>query len=162
MKAENIEEAMTDRYEAPNFDLLLKACQTTAKALFPNFMFLDAPFNQNEKWRADDPKRYIYELATMGCRTRVFENVAGEKSSLGRGNLSFTTLNMPRLAIEARIKAENLIEDERNKDAIEQKAKRNFHRIRTPNVRACSRSALRALSVSAYGPGTSVPVHDGK
>ena len=40
---------MTDRYEAPNFDLLLKACQTTAKALFPNFMFLDAPFNQNEK-----------------------------------------------------------------------------------------------------------------
>ena len=126
MKAENIEEAMTDRYEAPNFDLLLKACQTTAKALFPNFMFLDAPFNQNEKWRADDPKRYIYELATMGCRTRVFESVAGEKSSLGRGNLSFTTLNMPRLAIEARIKAENLIEDERNKDAIEQKAKEIF------------------------------------
>ena len=126
MKAENIEEAMTDRYEAPNFDLLLKACQTTAKALFPNFMFLDAPFNQNEKWRADDPKRYIYELATMGCRTRVFENVEGEKSSLGRGNLSFTTLNMPRLAIEARIKAENLIEDERNKDAIEQKAKEIF------------------------------------
>ena len=126
MKAENIEEAMTDRYEAPNFDLLLKACQTTAKALFPNFMFLDAPFNQNEKWRADDPKRYIYELATMGCRTRVFENVSGEKSSLGRGNLSFTTLNMPRLAIEARIKAENLIEDERNKDAIEQKAKEIF------------------------------------
>ena len=126
MKAENIEAAMTDRYEAPNFDLLLKACQTTAKALFPNFMFLDAPFNQNEKWRADDPKRYIYELATMGCRTRVFENVAGEKSSLGRGNLSFTTLNMPRLAIEASIKAENLIEDERNKDAIEQKAKEIF------------------------------------
>ncbi len=63
----------------------------------------------------------------MGCRTRVFENVAGEKSSLGRGNLSFTTLNMPRLAIEARIKAsENLIEDERNKDAIEQKAKEIF------------------------------------
>ncbi len=126
MKAENIEEAMTDSYEAPNFDLLLKACQTTAKALFPNFMFLDTPFNKNEKWRADDPKRYIYELATMGCRTRVFENVAGEKSSLGRGNLSFTTLNMPRLAIEARIKAENLIEDERNKDAIEQKAKEIF------------------------------------
>ncbi len=126
MKAENIEEAMTDHYEAPNFDLLLKACRTTAKALFPNFMFLDTPFNQNEKWKADDPKRYVYELATMGCRTRVFENVAGEKSSLGRGNLSFTTLNMPRLAIEARIKAESLVEDERNKDAIEQKAKEIF------------------------------------
>ena len=52
MKAENIEAAMTDSYEAPNFDLLLKACQTTAKALFPNFMFLDTPFNQNEKWKA--------------------------------------------------------------------------------------------------------------
>ena len=126
MKMESIEEAMKATYEAPNFDLLLKACQTTSKALFPNFMFLDTPFNKNEKWKADDPKRYIYELATMGCRTRVFENVAGEKSSLGRGNLSFTTLNMPRLAIEARIKAENLIEDERNKDAIEQKAKEIF------------------------------------
>ena len=126
MKAENIEAAMTDSYEAPNFDLLLKACQTTAKALFPNFMFLDTPFNQNEKWKVDDPQRYIYELATMGCCTRLFENVAGEKSSLGRGNLSFTTLNMPRLAIEARIKAENLVEDERNKDAIEQKAKEIF------------------------------------
>ena len=126
MKMEKIEDAMKSTYEAPNFDLLLQACQTTAKALFPNFMFLDTPFNKNEKWKANDPKRYIYELAPMGCRTRVFENVAGEKSSLGRGNLSFTTLNMPRLAIEARIKAENLIEDERNKDAIEQKAKEIF------------------------------------
>ena len=113
-------------FSAPNFDLFLKACRTTAKALFPNFMFLDAPFNQNEKWNINDPKRYRYELATMGCRTRVFENVAGEKSSLGRGNLSFTTLNMPRLAIEARIKAESIIEDKRNQDAIELKAKEIF------------------------------------
>ena len=113
-------------FSAPNFDLFLKACRTTAKALFPNFMFLDAPFNQNEKWNANDPKRYRYELATMGCRTRVYENVAGEKSSLGRGNLSFTTLNMPRLAIEARIKAESIIEDKRNADAIEMKAKEIF------------------------------------
>ncbi|GAE85230.1 ribonucleotide reductase [Bacteroides reticulotermitis JCM 10512] len=104
MAVENIEEAMKAKYEAPNFDLLLKACRTTSKALFPNFMFLDTEFNKNEKWDINDPKRYRYELATMGCRTRVFENIAGEKSSLGRGNLSFTTLNMPRLAIEARIK----------------------------------------------------------
>ena len=113
------------KFATPNFDLFLKACRTTAKALFPNFMFLDTPFNVNEKWRADDPKRYKYELATMGCRTRVYENVAGEKTSLGRGNLSFTTLNMPRLAIEARIKAESLIESN-NKDAIEIKAKELF------------------------------------
>ena len=113
------------KFTAPNFDLFLKACRTTAKALFPNFMFLDTPFNQNEKWRADDPQRYKYELATMGCRTRVFENVAGEKTSLGRGNLSFTTMNMPRLAIEARIKAENLVESS-NKDALMNKAKELF------------------------------------
>ena len=113
------------QFKAPNFDLFLKACRTTAKALFPNFMFLDTPFNKNELWRADDPHRYKYELATMGCRTRVFENVNGEKTSLGRGNLSFTTMNMPRLAIEARIKAESII-DSSNKEAIEQKAKEVF------------------------------------
>lgn len=113
-------------FESPNFDLFLQACRTTAKALFPNFMFLDTPFNQNELWDANDPKRYRYELATMGCRTRVYENIAGEKSSLGRGNLSFTTINMPRLAIEARIKAENMVDDNRNIDAVERKAKEIF------------------------------------
>ena len=112
-------------FEAPNFDLFLQACRTTAKALFPNFMFLDTPFNTHEKWDANDPQRYRYELATMGCRTRVFENLNGEKTSLGRGNLSFTTMNLPRLAIEARIKAENLTEGN-NKDAIEREAKEIF------------------------------------
>lgn len=112
-------------FEAPNFDLFLQACQTTAKALFPNFMFLDTPFNRHEKWRADDPKRYRYELATMGCRTRVFENLNGEKTSLGRGNLSFTTMNLPRLAIEARIKAESMA-DNHTSDAVEREAKAIF------------------------------------
>lgn len=112
-------------FEAPNFDLFLKACRTTAKALFPNFMFLDTPFNQHEKWDASNPKRYRYELATMGCRTRVFENLNGEKTSLGRGNLSFTTMNLPRLAIEARIKAESM-SDCQSQDAIERLAKEIF------------------------------------
>jgi len=132
---EDYEKALTDlpaalegkmRFRAPNFDLFLKSCQTTAKALFPNYMFLDTPFNQNDKWREDDPERFRYELATMGCRTRVFENLHGMKTSWGRGNLSFTTLNMPRLAIEARIKAENLVDDAHQKDAIEMKAKEFF------------------------------------
>ncbi len=124
---ENFDEALAGniKFSAPNFDLFLKACQTTAKALFPNFMFLDTPFNKHEKWNADDPERYKYELATMGCRTRVFENVAGEKTSLGRGNLSFTTMNMPRLAIEARIKAENIVNSTKE-EAIEIKAKEIF------------------------------------
>ena len=95
-------------FKAPNFDLYLRACQTTAKALFPNFMFLDTPFNANDKWNPDDPKRYRYELATMGCRTRVYEDLHGEKTALGKGNLSFTTINFPRLAIEAKRKAQEL------------------------------------------------------
>lgn len=56
--------------------------------------------------RLDDPKSYLHEVATMGCRTRVYENVRGPKSSVGRGNLSFTSINMPRLAIEAICEAE--------------------------------------------------------
>jgi ribonucleoside-triphosphate reductase len=86
--------------EDRNYDLYQLACKVTARRFFPNFVNLDAPFNQHEKWRADDPKRYQYEIATMGCRTRVFENRYGEKTSIGRGNLSFSTINIVRIAIE--------------------------------------------------------------
>lgn len=86
----------TDR----NYDLYCEACRVTARRFFPNFINLDATFNQHEAWKADDPKRYLYETATMGCRTRVFENRFGPKTSIGRGNLSFTTINIVRLAIE--------------------------------------------------------------
>lgn len=113
------------KFAAPNFDLLLEACRATSVALFPNFMFLDTPYNHHEKWRADDPHRYIYETATMGCRTRVFENLHGEKSSIGRGNLSFTSINMPRLAIEAKLKAETLYPDF-DKQEIQDKARSFF------------------------------------
>ena len=86
--------------EDRNYDLYCFACKVAARRFFPNFVNLDASFNQHEKWRADDPKRYLYEVATMGCRTRVFENRFGEKSSVARGNLSFSTINIVRLAIE--------------------------------------------------------------
>ena len=86
--------------EDRNYDLYCEACRVAARRFFPNFVNLDASFNQHEKWRADDPKRYLYEVATMGCRTRVFENRFGEKTSVARGNLSFTTVNIVRLAIE--------------------------------------------------------------
>ncbi len=86
--------------EDPNYDLYKLACKVTARRFFPNFVNLDATFNVHEKWNASDPKRYLYEVATMGCRTRVFENRFGEKTSIGRGNLSFTTINIVRLAIE--------------------------------------------------------------
>jgi ribonucleoside-triphosphate reductase len=84
----------------PNYDLYQLACKVTARRFFPNFLNLDATFNYHEDWRADDPERYKYEIATMGCRTRVFENRFGPKTSIGRGNLSFTTINIVALAIE--------------------------------------------------------------
>ena len=83
-----------------NYDLLELACKVTARRFFPNFINLDTSFNVNDLWRENDPERYKYECATMGCRTRVFENRHGEKSSVGRGNLSFTTINIVRLALE--------------------------------------------------------------
>ena len=88
--------------EDRNYDLYQLACKVTARRFFPNFLNLDATFNQNENWRADDPERYKWEIATMGCRTRVFENRFGPKTSVARGNLSFTTINIVKLAIECR------------------------------------------------------------
>ena len=88
--------------EDPNHDLYRLACKVSARRFFPNFLNLDATFNRHELWRADDPLRYRHEVATMGCRTRVFENRYGEKTSIGRGNLSFTTINIVRLALEVR------------------------------------------------------------
>ncbi len=86
--------------EDPNYDLYKFACKVTARRFFPNFLNLDATYNQDPDWKADDPKRYIHEVATMGCRTRVFDNKFGPRTSIGRGNLSFTTINIVRLAIE--------------------------------------------------------------
>lgn len=86
--------------EDPNYDLYLLACKVAARRFFPNFLNLDATFNQHELWKADDPRRFEHEVATMGCRTRVFENRYGKKTSIGRGNLSFSTINIVRLAIE--------------------------------------------------------------
>jgi len=86
--------------EDPNYDLYKFACRVSARRFFPNFLNLDASFNQDPAWQADDPRRFEHEVATMGCRTRVYENRFGPKTSIGRGNLSFTTINIVKLAIE--------------------------------------------------------------
>ena len=86
--------------EDRNYDLYKFACKVSARRFFPNFVNLDAPFNHHELWNPEDPKRYQWEVATMGCRTRVFENRFGPKTSIGRGNLSFTTINIVKLALE--------------------------------------------------------------
>lgn len=90
-----------------NYDLYKLACKVTAKRFFPNFINLDATFNQSELWNENDPKRYIHECSTMGCRTRVFEDIYGIKSSIGRGNLSFSTLNLVKMGIESMLKYPN-------------------------------------------------------
>lgn len=99
----NWDEAMTGKlkFKTKSFDLFLKACKVSSRRLFPNFVFLDSTFNKNEKWDAFDKNRYKYEVATMGCRTRVYSDINGEKTSVRRGNLSFSTINLVRLAIEA-------------------------------------------------------------
>lgn len=86
--------------EDPNYDLYQLACKVTAKRFYPNFINLDATFNQHEKWKANDPNRFYYEVATMGCRTRVFDDRFGEKTSVARGNLSFSTINIVKIAIQ--------------------------------------------------------------
>lgn len=88
--------------EDRNYDLYQLACKVSARRFFPNFLNLDATFNQHENWDINDPRRFEYEVATMGCRTRVFENRYGKKTSIGRGNLSFSTLNLVRMALECR------------------------------------------------------------
>ena len=88
--------------EDRNHDLYRLACKVSARRFFPNFLNLDATFNRDEAWHADDPKRYLHEGATRGCRTRGYENRFGDKTSVGRGNLSFTTINIVRLALETR------------------------------------------------------------
>jgi len=107
------------KFKAPNFDLFIRACEVSSRRLFPNFVFEDSTFNQNPLWKQEDPNRYKYEIATMGCRTRVFDNLFGEKSCVSRGNLSFTTINLPRLAIEARLECLETKKEVSNQDVVD-------------------------------------------
>lgn len=81
----------------PNYDLFKLACRVSAKRLFPNFSFIDAPFNY-QYYKEGDPDT---EVAYMGCRTRVMGNVYDPSREIvgGRGNLSFTSINLPRIAL---------------------------------------------------------------
>ena len=92
----------------PNYDLFKLSCRVSAKRLFPNFSFIDAPFNL-QYYREGD---YNTEVAYMGCRTRVMANAYDPKKEVvcGRGNLSFTSINLPRLGIEANGDVEKFFE----------------------------------------------------
>ncbi|MDR0832077.1 MAG: anaerobic ribonucleoside triphosphate reductase [Bacillales bacterium] len=84
----------------PNYDIFKRAIEVSAKRLFPNFSFIDAPFNL-QYYKKDD---YRTEISYMGCRTRVIGNVYDQTREIvtGRGNLSFTSINLPRLGILAK------------------------------------------------------------
>lgn len=94
-----IKEGINYNESDPNYSLFKLACRVSAKRLFPNFAFLDAPFNKQYYKEGD----YRTEIAYMGCRTRVIGNVYDPDNEIvtGRGNLSFTSINLPRLAIKA-------------------------------------------------------------
>lgn len=86
----------TNFYEQdPNYDLYQLALETTAKRLFPNFSFLDSSFNQ--PFLDSTPES---EVAYMGCRTRVMSNLHGKENGIGRGNLSFTSINLVKIALK--------------------------------------------------------------
>lgn len=93
----------------PNYDLFKLACRVSAKRLFPNFAFIDAPFNL----KYYKPGRPETEIAYMGCRTRVVGNVYDPEREIifGRGNLSFTTINLPKIAIKSNKNIDIFFED---------------------------------------------------
>ena len=91
-----VKEGINLNEDDPNYDLFKLSCRVSAKRLFPNFSFLDAPFNL-KYYKPNNPET---EATYMGCRTRVMNNICGECEVSGRGNLSFTTINLPRLGIE--------------------------------------------------------------
>lgn len=93
-----VKEGVNYNENDPNYDLFKLAIRTSAKRLFPNFSFIDAPFNL-QYYIPGQPET---EVGYMGCRTRVMGNVCGPEISPGRGNLSFTSINLPRLAIESK------------------------------------------------------------
>ena len=95
-----VKEGVSYNPEDPNYDLFKLACETSAKRLFPNFSFLDAPYNKQYYV----PGRPETECAYMGCRTRVIANAHDPSREIvtGRGNLSFTSINLPRLAIKSK------------------------------------------------------------
>lgn len=94
-----VKEGINYNEEDPNYDLFKLACKVSAKRLFPNFSFIDAPFNLTYYKKGD----YNSEVAYMGCRTRVMGNTHDKSKEVtcGRGNLSFTSINLPRIGIEA-------------------------------------------------------------
>jgi ribonucleoside-triphosphate reductase len=131
-----VKEGINYNKDDPNYDLFQLACRVSAKRLFPNFSFLDAPYNL-QYYKEGDPDT---EVAYMGCRTRVIANIndPSRQTVSGRGNLSFTSVNLPRIALRSGGNVDHFFEDLENKlelisnqlmdryRIIAQKTKKNF------------------------------------
>ena len=125
----------------PNYDLFIQACEVSAKRLFPNFSFLDSPFNL-QYYRAGHPET---EVGYMGCRTRVMGNTYDPEKAVapGRGNLSFTSINLPRIAIES--------------EGDEKK----FYAILTDRMNLVVRQLLDRFAIQRPQASLQLPVSDG-
>lgn len=105
-----VKEGINYNPDDPNYDLFKLSCKVSAKRLFPNFSFIDAPFNMTTY----NPDDYRTEVGYMGCRTRVLTDITdGNAITPGRGNLSFTSINLPRLGIK-----HGMVTGETNLDAF--------------------------------------------
>lgn len=123
-----VKEGVNYNPDDPNYDLFHLACRVSAKRLFPNFSFIDAPYNL-KYYKPGHPET---EIAYMGCRTRVIGNVYDPEREItfGRGNLSFTSINLPRIAIKSNHNLEWFFEElERKMDLVSKQLLDRYHII---------------------------------
>ncbi|MEA4921745.1 MAG: anaerobic ribonucleoside triphosphate reductase [Eubacteriaceae bacterium] len=132
-----LKEGVSYNEEDPNYDLFELACKVSAKRLFPNFSFLDSPFNA-QYYKEGHPES---EATYMGCRTRVIGNVCGEETVTGRGNLSFTSINLPRLAIKAHI----LVPDDKDTE----KRKKKFFEMLLSEMELVKDQLLERMAIQS-------------
>ena len=129
-----VKEGINYNIDDPNYDLFRLACKVSAKRLFPNFSFLDAPFNA-PYYRKNCPES---EVAYMGCRTRVMANVNDTSREIvdGRGNLSFSSVNLPRIALNANKNVDLFFEElERKLDLISEQLMERYRIVAQKKVR---------------------------
>ena len=131
----------------PNYDLYQYSLKVAARRFFPNYLNLDSSFNKDDAWDANDPKRYMHEVATMGCRTRVYENRFGPKTSVGRGNISFSTINLVKIAIQIAIEDGFLVKNEDGK--FIRNEKKNTHSDQLRRLRLFREHVIEMIDLTA-------------
>lgn len=137
-----VKEGVNYNPDDPNYSLFKQAMRVSAKRLFPNFSFMDAPFNKQYLGKHPD-KPWYDEVGYMGCRTRVMANVYDPENEItpGRGNLSFTSINLPRIAIQSR----NLVNEKGEFNSPTNMEK--FYRILDERIDLCIEQLLHRFKI---------------